>query len=369
MSERAVKVGVIGCGKISGRYLETLKRFDAVQVVACADLDTERARERAKEFAVGVACGVEELLALEGIELVVNLTIPAAHAEVTIAALGAGKSVYNEKPLAVTREEGRRSLDAARARGLRVGCAPDTFMGAGLQTCRELIDSGAIGKPVGASAEMLCSGHEGWHPDPAFYYKAGAGPMFDMGPYYLTALVHLLGPVRRVTGSARITLPERTITSAPKRGEKITVETPTHVAGVMDFASGAVGTIVTSFDVWGQDRDRIEIYGTEGTLAVPDPNGFGGPVRLRRPGEEAWRDVDVIRPYAAGFRGMGVAELASAMRAGRAHRASGELAFHVLDIMHGFLDASGEGRHVEIASTCERPAPMPAGLVEGEFGQ
>jgi len=316
---------------------------------------------------VAGAYTVEEFFVREEVEVVVNLTIPAAHARVSLTALGAGKSVDNEKPLAAERDDGKLVLDAARAKGLRVGCAPDTFMGAGLQTCRELIDAGAIGEPVGASAQMLCPGHEGWHPDPAFYYQAGGGPMFDMGPYYLTALVHLLGPVRRVTGSGRITFAERTITSAPKRGEKITVETPTHVAGVMDFASGAVGTIVTSFDVWGVGRSSIEVYGTEGTLGVPDPNGFGGPVRVRKAGDKTWREVAITRPYAESFRGMGVAELASAMRDGRPHRASGELAFHVLEVMHGLLAASREGRHVEIASRCERPAAIAKGVAQGEF--
>ena len=367
MSERPVKVGVIGCGKISGRYLETLSGFDVADVVACADLDVERAQARAKEFGVPVACTVEALLAREDIKLVVNLTIPAAHARVSLSALEAGKSVHSEKPLTVTREDGLNVLKVARAKGLRVGCAPDTSLGAGLQTCRQLIDEGAVGEPVGASAFMLCSGHEDWHPDPAFYYQAGGGPMFDMGPYYLTALVHLLGPVRRVTGSARITFPERTITSEPKRGETISVETPTHVAGVIDFAGGAVGTIVTSFDVQGVKRDGIEIYGTEGTLRVPDPNGFGGPVRLKRAVDEAWRDVEVTRPYAADLRGMGVAELASAILAQRPHRASGELAYHVLDVMHAFLDASAQGSHVTIQSSCERPAPLPADAREGEF--
>ncbi len=257
-----------------------------------------------------------ELLADPEIEIVLNLTIPAAHAEVALAAIEAGKSVYNEKPLAVTREDGKRIVALARERNLRVGCAPDTFLGAGLQTCREVIDAGTIGEPVAATAFMLGHGPEGWHPDPDFYYQVGGGPMFDMGPYYLTALVSMLGPVRRVTGSARITSPERVIGSEPKRGQIIHVNTPTHLAGVMDFAQGAVGTLVTSFDVWGANVPRIEVYGTQGSLSVPDPNTFGGPVRLLRAGSKEWEEVPVTRPYAENSRGIGLADMATALRSG-----------------------------------------------------
>src|SRR5262249_6114053 len=236
---------------------------------------------------------VDRLLGNPDIEIVLNLTIPLAHAGVCTEALEAGKHVYVEKPLAVSFVDGDRLMRLAKDRGIRVGAAPDTFMGGGLQTCRMLIDDGAIGQPVAATAFMLCHGHESWHPDPAFYYHHGGGPMFDMGPYYLTALVSLLGPVKRVTGSTRVTFPERTITSQPKHGEIIKVEVPTHVAGVLDFASGTIATIVTSFDVWSAEVPRIEIYGTHGTLSLPDPNTFGGPVRLRKSGEKDWTDVQI----------------------------------------------------------------------------
>ena len=226
-----------------------------------------------------------------------------------------------------------------------------------------LIDDGWIGAPVAATAFMLCHGHEGWHPDPEFYYEVGGGPMFDMGPYYLT--VALLGPVRRVTGSATISFPERVITSQPKSGKRVKVETPTHLAGVLDFKAGAVATIVTSFDVWAADVPRIEIYGTEGSLSVPDPNGFGGPVKVRRAGAAEWSDVPLTHGYAENSRGIGVADMANALRSGRPHRASGELAYHILDIMHAVHDASAEGRHIELKSTCERPAPLPLGLRPG----
>ena len=369
MSTTPVKIGVVGCGTISGIYLQNAKLFDVLEVVACADLIPERAKARAEEFGVPRACSVGELLEDPEIEIVVNLTIPKAHAEVALAALEAGKSVYNEKPLATSREEGRRVLKLAASRALRVGCAPDTFLGGGLQTCRKCIDDGLIGEPVAAVAFMMSHGHESWHPDPDFYYQPGGGPMFDMGPYYLTALVSLIGPVRRVTGSARITFPERTITSQPKYGTKITVDVPTHVAGVLDFANGAVGTIVTSFDVWPTELPRIEIFGTEASLSVPDPNTFGGPVRLRRPRAREWIELELTHGYTRNSRGLGVADMARALRSARPHRASGELAYHVLDVMHAFHDASREGRHVEIASACGRPAPLPTGLAEGKLDE
>lgn len=359
-----VRVGLVGCGTISRIYCQNAKNLDAIEVVACADLLAERARARAEEFGIPRAVTVEELLADPEIELVLNLTIPRAHAEVALAAIESGKSVYSEKPLAVTRADGQHMLERAAAKGVRVGCAPDTFLGGGLQTCRRLIDEGAIGTPVAAVAFFLNHGHESWHPDPDFYYQPGAGPLFDMGPYYLTALTSLVGPVRRVTSSAQITFPERTITSQPKQGTKIQVNTPTHVAGVLDFANGAVGTIITSFDVWPTDLPRIEIYGTTGNLSVPDPNTFGGPVRIRRAGEKEWTEAPLTHGFTANSRGIGLADMAHAVRSGRPHRASGELSFHVLDVMQSLLDASAAGRHVDVSSTCERPAPLPMGLPE-----
>ncbi len=360
MAAEKVKVGLVGCGNISGTYLKVARTFPILQIVACADLIVDRAQAKAAEFDVPRACTVEELLADPEIDIVLNLTIPRAHAEVALAALQAGKSVYNEKPLAVTREEGRQILELAKANDLRVGCAPDTFMGGGFQTCRRLIDEGAIGEPVAATAFMMSHGHERWHPDPDFFYQPGGGPMFDMGPYYLTALVSLIGPVRRVTGSARITFPERIITSKPKHGAVIKVNTPTHVAGVLDFANGAVGTIIMTFDVWRAQLPCIEIHGTEGSMSVPNPNGFGGPVRVYRRGAKDWEEAPLTHQYTEQHRSLGLADMAHALRSGRPHRASGELAYHVLDIMHACHDASREGRHVELESTCTRPAPLAA---------
>ncbi len=358
---RKVKVGVIGCGNISGIYLKNCQKFEILEVAACADLDLARAQAKAAEYGIPQALSVDELLADPTIEIVLNLTTPNAHAAIAQAAIRAGKSVYNEKPLTIRREEAQTLLAAAQARGLRVGGAPDTFLGAGLQTCRKLIDDGVIGRPIAATAFMLSHGPEGWHPDPEFYYKVGGGPMFDMGPYYLTALVSLMGPVQRVAGMTQITFPERTIGSQPKAGTKIAVEVPTHVTGQLDFAGGAVGTIITSFDVWATELPLIEVHGTLGTLSVPDPNTFGGPVRVRLAGEREWRAVSLTHGYAENSRGLGVADLAYALRANTPQRASGELTYHVLDIMHAIHDAAQQRQHVTLASTCAQPQPLPAG--------
>jgi predicted dehydrogenase len=359
-----VNIGVIGCGAISGIYLQAPNTFPILNITACADLDTAKAQAKAEEHNIQ-ARTVEELLADPEIEIVLNLTIPGAHAEIGLAALQHGKSVYSEKPLALTTEQGAPLLETAARNNLRVGCAPDTFLGGGLQTCRKLIDDGWIGEPVAATAFMMSHGHEHWHPSPEFYYKPGGGPMFDMGPYYLTALVHLLGPVRRVTGSTRTTFPQRTITSSPLTGTVIDVDVPTHVAGVLDFSAGPVATIITTFDVWASDLPRIEIYGTEGTLSVPDPNTFGGPVRLRRHRETEWSDQEIVFGYTANSRGLGLADMAHALCDQRPHRASGELAYHVLEIMEAIHTASDRDAHVLLQSTCERPALLPQDAVPG----
>jgi predicted dehydrogenase len=363
---RPVNIGIIGCGNISGIYLKNCPTFQNLEVVAVADIDRQRAEAKAAEHGLQ-AFSVSEMLAHPEIELVVNLTIPKAHAEVNQAIIAAGKHAYCEKPLAVNAVDGQDTLRLAKAGGVRLGCAPDTVLGSGIQTCRKLIDEGAIGKIVGATAFMTTPGHERWHPDPEFYYKQGGGPMFDMGPYYLTALVQLLGPITRVTGSTRITHAQRTITSQPKYGQTIEVETPTHFAGVLDFANGAVGMILQSFDIWAADLPRIEIYGSEGTLSVPDPNTFGGPVKLFTSKEKQWREIALTHGHSENTRGLGVADMAAAIRSGRAHRANGDVAFHVLEVMAAFEQASSQGRHVVIESSVERPAPLPAGLKAGEI--
>ncbi len=360
-----VGVGLIGCGNISPAYLKNLVRFPGLKVAALGDLDPARAAARAQEFGIARCGTVERLLADPAIQVVVNLTTPASHAEIDLQAIAAGKHVYSEKPFALDREQGLAVVAAAQARGVRVGCAPDTVLGGGHQTCRRLIDQGAIGTVVAGTAFMMCPGHESWHPAPEFYYQRGGGPMFDMGPYYLHALITLLGPVRRVTGSARISHAERTITSQPKYGTRIPVEVPTHVAAVLDFASGAVVTLITSFDVRTHHCPIIELYGSEGTLSVPDPNGFGGAVRLRRSGKDAAELVAPTHGYLDNWRGLGVADLVAAERTGRDHRANERVALHALDVMQAIHEASATGRHVTLGSTCERPAAMAADLPEG----
>ncbi len=361
------KIGIIGCGNISGIYLKADKTFNNLELVACADLDIERAQAKAAEHNIK-AYSVDELLADPEIEIVINLTIPGAHAAVSTAAVQAGKAAYSEKPFALTRADGEALLQLAAAKGQRVGCAPDTFLGGGLQTCRKLVDDGVIGVPVAATAFMMSRGHEHWHPSPEFYYQPGGGPMFDMGPYYLTALVAILGSVRRVTGLTRASFAERQITSQPKYGQTIKVEVPTHVAGLLEFASGAIGTIITTFDVKASQLPRLEIYGSDATLSLPDPNTFGGPVRVRSATDSDWIDMPLTHIYTENSRGLGVADMADAIRHHRPHRASGELAHHVLDIMQAFHEASATGKHIDLTSTCARPALLPIGLQPGEIG-
>ncbi|MFH1706590.1 MAG: Gfo/Idh/MocA family oxidoreductase [Planctomycetota bacterium] len=368
MSFKPVSVAVIGCGNISGIYFTNCKRMESLKVTACADLDRSRAAARAKEFGIPRVLTVDQVMADPEIELILNLTVPKAHYSVAKRAVMAGKSVYNEKPLTLTPAEGRTLLKLAAKKRVLVGGAPDTFLGAGHQACRAIIDSGEIGTPVAATAFMMCHGHESWHPSPEFHYEVGGGPMLDMGPYYVTALVNMLGPVRRVTGSARISFPKRTITSEPKHGKVIKVATPTHLAAVLDFRSGAIATLVTSFDVWAHTHSCIEIYGSEGSLRVPDPNGFGGDVLIKKPGDQEWKLVEYSRPYAENSRGVGVADLAcSIRRRSRKHRASGTLTFHVLEVMSAVHAASKAGRHKLITSTCNLPAPVPEDVPFGQL--
>jgi predicted dehydrogenase len=365
MKHKPVKIGILGCGNISHAYFDMCKQFKILDMVACTDLDMERAQAKADEHGIK-AVTVDEMMADESIEIVVNLTTPQGHAPVNLAAIAAGKSVHVEKPFAVTREEAKTVLDAAKAKGVLTGSAPDTFLGAGIQTCRKLIEDGAIGDIVGATAFMMCRGHESWHPDPEFYYQHGGGPMFDMGPYYITALVALMGPVKRVTGATSMTFKERTITSEKKNGQKVTVEVPTHVTGLMDFDNGAIGTIIQSFDVMAHQCPIIEVYGTEATMWVPDPNGFGGPVFIGKDFESR-DEVALTHTAEPNGRGMGPADMAYALRTGRKHRATGDLGNHVLDIMWACHDASNAGKHIMLETTCEQPSPVPAGLPAGEL--
>ena len=358
-----MKIGIIGCGVISGAYFEGARKTDILQIKACADLRMEAAHAQAEKYNCE-ARTVDELLADDEIELVVNLTIPRAHVDVGLQVLEAGKHVYSEKPLGVDTESGKQLIDTAAEKGLRVGSAPDTFLGAGIQTSRQTLDSGKIGRPIAGTAFMCGHGPEGWHPNPAFFYDIGGGPMLDMGPYYMTALVNLLGPVKRVAAITGKGFAERIATSEALDGMRIPVKITTHLTGTLAFENGTIVTTIMSFDMWRQRLPCIEIYGETGSMTVPDPNGFGGPVSVCQERGE-WEDQELAFPNNA--RMIGVIDMVSAIRSGRTHRANGALAYHVLEVMLAFDKSSETGEHILIESTTERPDPVPVGLKEWEI--
>ncbi|MGP9745842.1 Gfo/Idh/MocA family protein [Brachybacterium sp. AOP29-B2-41] len=347
-----MKVGMIGCGVIAAQYLATFGHLPDVELVAVADLDVSRAEAVAAQHEGVRALSVDELLHDAEVDTVLNLTIPAAHAEIDLKAIAAGKHIYSEKPFAVTTEEGQEVLAAAEKAGVLVGSAPDTVLGTGTQTARAAIDEGLIGLPIAATATMVCPGHERWHPQPDFYYTPGGGPLLDMGPYYIHALVTLLGPVASVIGAASRARETRTIGSGPRAGETIPVSTDTHVTGVLVHESGALSTLVMSFDAVATSIHPIEIHGSQGTLAVPDPNHFAGEVSIRRLDGKDWEVLPVSAGYEEASRGIGLQDMA--MRDEQL-RASGRLGQHVLETMNAVLESAHSGTRVEIASTCERP--------------
>lgn len=355
-----VGVGIVGLGNISATYLSNLSaRFaDAVNIIGCTDLDESRVQATSTQWGIRGYGNLDDLLSDPAIELVLNLTTPQVHASISATALSAGKHVYSEKPLAVAFEDAQALLNQAQAAGLLIGCAPDTFLGDGLQTCRRLMDQGRVGAPVAATAFMICHGHENWHPAPAFFYQTGAGPLLDMGPYYLTALVSLIGPISEVMGFEQTTFPTRTITSEPLAGSVIDVEVPTHVAALLRFTSGATATLVTTFDVWAAQVPHLEVYGTLASMHGPDPNTFGGPVLLREGHAPEWTSIPVLGPWQNDSRGLGVADLAHAIRTQQSPRASGAMALHVLEAMHGIHVASTVGRTYQMTTTCSIPEPL-----------
>lgn len=353
-----LNIGIVGCGNIIAQYLSTLPSLDTLRLVAVADLDVARAQAVAADLPGVRALSVAELMDDDEVQLVLNLTIPAAHAQVALQAIAAGKHVYGEKPLAATAEEAATVLAAAAAAGVTVGCAPDTVLGTGTQTARRAIDDGLIGRPISATATMMCPGHERWHPNPDFYYVPGGGPLLDMGPYYVSSLVTLLGPVKSVIGAASHTRDERTIGSGPRAGEVIPVSTDTHVSGVLVHESGALSTVIMSFDAVATRAANIEIHGESGSLIVPDPNRFEGDVQLRRLGDSEWETLPVSAGYVDGSRGIGLHDLA-ATAPGAEPRAGGALAYHALEVMESVLKSAHTGALVTIASTCERPAAVP----------
>lgn len=364
---KKMKIGIVGVGDISGIYLENITNlFQEIEVIGACDLIREKAERAVEKYHIPkLYKDMYELFADEEVDLVLNLTRPYEHFGVSSEALKAGKPVYSEKPLAATLEEGKELVRLAEEKGLFLGGAPDTFLGAGIQTCRKLIDDGYIGQPIGAAAFMICHGHESWHPDPAFYYQHGGGPMMDMGPYYITALINLLGGVKTVAGMTKASFPTRTITSEPLNGTVVKVEVPTYVTGLMQFENGATGTIFTTFDVHYDTQARLEIYGSKGTLIVPDPNGFGGPIKLLRPEQGGYMEMPLTFPYKENSRALGLADAAKSIVAGRVPRTSYKQTYHVLEVMQSFQKSSEEEKFVEIQSKFTREAPMRDDLLKG----
>lgn len=373
-----ISIGVIGCGNISDAYFSGAARSKLVRVKACADLNPAAAQAKATQYGVS-AMSVEQLLADPEISIVINLTIPLAHAPVALQILDAGKHVYLEKPLAATLKEARTVMARAEAKGLRVGCAPDTFFGAAHQACRRVLDRGLIGKPVGGSVAVLSHGMESWHPNPEFFFKPGGGPVLDMGPYYIAQLVNLLGPVARVVACTSIGNATRTVTSEPLNGQVIQVEVPTTMNGVLEFVNGANVSMSASWDVWAHKRSFIEIYGTKGSLLGVNPNFFGGVPMVCKPNED-WQPVDIsAHPFGqdnralrsgaqvADYRIVGLLDMAAAISQGRAHRANGALALHVLEVLEAFERSSIMGAHITMESTCEQPDAVPLGAGEEVF--
>jgi predicted dehydrogenase len=371
---RELGVGIIGCGVISTTYMQNMSMFASIRLRACADRNPDKARAQAAKFG-GDALTPDEVLRRDDVDIVVNLTGPMSHFEVSHAALTAGKHVFTEKPLTVAVIDGRRLVAEAESRGLLLGSAPDTFLGAGGRLARRILDEGQIGRVVAGSIFLGAHGHEHWHPNPEFFYKPGGGPILDIGPYYLSALVNLLGPIAEVQALGSIGSAERVVTAkGPREGDRIAVKVDTTVMALLRFASGAQVALTMSWDVWKHGHPPIELYGTEGSLRVPDPNFFGGTVGVTRRDDE-WRDMDSAglplglpnyrsmsspptRPLQANYRCVGVAELASAILGNTPHRASGRLALHVLEVMTAILDAAAGRGSVQLASGAERPAAL-----------
>jgi predicted dehydrogenase len=366
----AMRLGVVGCGNVSGDYFQSCATHPQLDVVACADVDRAAAEQQASRYGIPSVEDPAELLTDPAVELVVNLTPPALHADITRQAIAAGKHVFSEKPLAPSLEIADEVIAAARSANVAVGCAPATFLGGSLQTCRKLIDDGWIGEPVAATAFFTSRGYEHWHPYVDSYYGPGSGPMLDVGPYSVTALLHLLGPVARVCGSTKRFSDTRPRPASYAGSAEIPVQVATHAAGTVDFAGGPVATLIASWEIWATRLPYIEIYGTEGTLSVPNPDEFSGTPAIRRaeledlaqvptaPSGGNWCDVPMTHRGDVG-RGIAIADMVDALRTGRAFRANSELAYHALEVMLAFDRSSESGTHIEIRSSCERPAPLP----------
>jgi len=364
-----LKAGLIGCGNISGAYLRNKDVFRHLRIVKCASRRDDSARAAAERFGIQ-AVTVDALFRDPEIDVILNLTTPDAHVELDLRALEAGKHIYSEKPFAITREDGRKLLRLASEKGLRVGCAPDTFLGGGHQTCRNIIDSDIVGNITGGCAVMACRGHESWHPSPGFYFKKGAGPLMDMGPYYITALVNLLGPVKHVAGFGNRAEDVR-LGNGVNQGRTFPVEVDTHIAAVLEFASGAIVNLTMSFDVFrlsGQMQNCIELWGLDGALRTPDPNTFSGEIRFANASSKSdWETPDNPFLYNDNMRLIGLADMAAGIELGRPHRCSGELAYHVTDVLCSILESAETRQYVAVESTCARPEPLREGLAPGEL--
>lgn len=353
-------IGIIGIGAISGIYLENITNmFKEIRILAVCDLVKSRAEAAKEKYNIPkIYDTMYEVFDDPEVDIVLNLTRPYEHFEVSKAALERGKPVYSEKPLGASLQEGKELVRLANEKGLMIGGAPDTFLGAGIQTCRKLIEDGAIGDLVGAAAFMICRGHETWHPDPAFYYQYGGGPMMDMGPYYITALTNLLGGVKSVTGVAKTTFPTRIITSEPHFGEEVKVEVPTYITGMLHFENNVIGTLFTTFDVVNNGQARFEVYGSEGTLIVPDPNTFGGPIQLIHRMDGETREIPVMFDYKDNSRALGLADMAKSLETGRACRTTYKQTLHVLEVMESFTISAEQRRTIDLETTFQKEAPM-----------
>lgn len=361
-------IGIVGCGNISATYFKYAPLFKGLRVVACADTQPAAAAARAAEFGVQ-AQGVDQLLANPGVEVVINLTVPAAHFGVSRAALEAGKHVYSEKPFVLSLAEGETLRALAKAKGLSVGSAPDTFLGGAHQLARAAIDRGEIGRIAAGSCHVMSHGMEHWHPNPDFFFKPGGGPILDLGPYYITNLINLIGPVKRVAALTSMATPTRTITSEPRRGQTIAVETPTNAHALLEFAQGATVTFSASWDVWAHRHAPMELYGTEGSLFVPDPNFFGGTVEISRRGAPAeplaaWPhplgrpNVESAHGPNANYRTAGLADMAQALIEGRPARCGLDRALHAIEVMTAILKSGETGGFVALTTSCSRPEAL-----------
>ena len=362
-----LRIGVMGCGNISATYFKFVPLFKRIEITACADLNHEMAKTRAEEYGVK-AMKPAELLANKNIDLVLNLTVPNAHFGVSLAAVKAGKHVYSEKPLALSMKDGTALKMAADAKKVRVGCAPDTFLGGAHQRARKAIDDGLIGKITSGTAIVMSHGMEHWHPNPDFFFRPGGGPILDLGPYYIANLVNLIGPVKRVVALTSMAQKSRTITSQPRAGQKIPVKTPTNIQALLEFANGATVSLIASWDVWAHRHSHMELFGTEGSLFVPDPNFFGGEVlSTKRNGEAealpAWDhpfgipNQDNDGPV-ANYRAAGLADMAAAIKGKRDTRCSLDRTLHGVEVMTSILSSGATGKFIAMKTTCTRPKAL-----------